>query len=236
MSWQYDEFKQIGTDYESREAIEAYDRQMQSLRDVAGESEHILDILGITPESTILEIGTGTGEFAVRAAARCARVYAADVSEPMLEYARKKAESRDVGNIEFMRAGFLTFTLDEPVDAIVSQLALHHLPDHWKAIALTRVYDALKDGGRFYLRDMVFPGDVRTHQALFDTWVEACEKTISSKMAREVEEHIREEHSTLDWIMEGLLTSTGFSVISRESPDQLFTGYVCLRGETPCVS
>ncbi len=229
MSWQYDEFKQIGADYESLEEVEAYDQRMQSLRDVAGEAERILDLLETTPESTILEIGTGTGEFAIRAAARCARVYAADVSERMLEYARRKAESRRVGNIEFMRAGFLTFTLDEPVDAVVSQLALHHLPDHWKAIALARVYDALKGSGRFFLRDMVFPGDVRTHQALFDTWIEACENTISSKMARDVENHIRDEHSTLDWIMDGLLERTGFRIAEKERPDDLFTSYLCLK-------
>lgn len=229
MSWQYDEFKQIGTDYESLEEVEAYDKRMQSLRDVAGETAHILDLLQITPESTILEIGTGTGEFAIGAAARCAKVYAADVSLPMLEYARRKAESRGAGSIEFMRAGFLSFALDEPVDAVVSQLALHHLPDHWKAIALARVYDVLKDGGRFFLRDMVFPGDVRTHQALFDTWIEACERTISDKMAREVEDHIRDEHSTLDWIMDGLLERTGFRIAEKERPGDLFTSYLCIR-------
>ena len=34
MSWQYDEFKQIGADYESLEEVEAYDQRMQSLRDL----------------------------------------------------------------------------------------------------------------------------------------------------------------------------------------------------------
>ena len=226
-TWQYDEFKQIGTDYESVEEVEAYDRSM-SWRDVAGETEHILDVLGITPESTILEIGCGTGEFAIGAAARCARVYAADISERMLEYARQKAESRGVHNVEFMRAGFLAFELDEPVDAVVSQIALHHLPDYWKAVALCRIHDALKDGGKLFLRDVVFPGDIGGHEAIFSKWIAGAEAKVGGAVGREIEAHIRDEHSTLDWIMEGLLTSAGFSV-STEDSKGLFKTYICMK-------
>lgn len=228
MSWQYDEFKQIGTDYDSIEEVEAYDRRMQSLRDVAGEAAHILDVLGVTPESTIVEIGAGTGEFAIRAAARCTKVYAADISEMMLQYARRKADSRGVGNVEFMRAGFLTFTLGEPVDAVVSQLALHHLPDYWKAVALSRIYDALKDGGRLFLRDAVFPGDVRASEAVFEGWIARTEEQSGGSFRVEIERHIRDEYSTLDWIMEGLLERAGFSVTGDGSQGLIRT-YVCVK-------
>lgn len=226
-AWQYDEFKQIGTDYDSIAEVEAYDRSM-SWRDVAGETEHILDVLEITPESTILEIGCGTGEFAIRAAARCARVYAADISEPMLEFARHKAESRGVHNVEFLRAGFLTFELDEPMDAVVSQIALHHLPDYWKAVALVRVHDALRDGGMFFLRDVVFPGDVRQHDDIFGRWITKAQEKTGGKVRCEIETQIREEHSTLDWIMEGLLERTGFSV-TMDGSKSLFATYVCTK-------
>ena len=229
MSWQYEEFKQIGTDYDSFEEVEAYDKRMQSLRDVAGETAHILDVLGVTPESAILEIGTGTGEFAITAAARCARVYAADISEMMLQYARRKAESRGVDNVEFMRAGFLTFTLDEPVDAVVSQLALHHLPDYWKAVALARIYDSLKDGGKLFLRDVVFPGDVRQSEAIFDGWIAKAEEQSGGSFRVEIERQIRDEYSTLDWIMEGLLERAGFRIVSTEGSRGLFKTYICTK-------
>lgn len=229
MSWQYNEFKQIGTDYESIEEVEAYDKRMQSLRDVAGETEHILDILGGTLESTILEIGTGTGEFAITAAARCAKVCAADISDLMLQYARRKAESRGVGNVEFMRAGFLTFTLGEPVDAVVSQLALHHLPDYWKAVALARIYDALKDGGRFFLRDVVFPADIRRSDAVFEDWITKAEEQSGGSFRVEIERHIRDEYSTLDWIMEGLLERAGFTIISTDGSQGLIKTYICVK-------
>lgn len=228
--WQYDEFKQIGTDYDSVEEVEAYDRRMQSLRDVAQETEHILEALGVTPESTILEIGTGTGEFAIRAAARCAKVYAVDISEMMLDYARQKAEARGVSNIEFKRAGFLTFER-EPVDAVVTQLALHHLPDYWKAVALRRIHDALRDGGRLFLRDVVFPGDVRNHEDRFREWIASAQAKAGDTIGREIEAHIRDEYSTLDWIMEGLLKTSRFSIISADGSKGLFTTYVCAKND-----
>jgi putative AdoMet-dependent methyltransferase len=227
-AWQYDEFKQIGTDYDSIAEVEAYDRRMQSLRNVAQEAEHILGVLDVTPQSTILEIGTGTGEFAVRAAARCARVFAVDISQMMLEYSRRKAEMLGVHNIEFKRAGFLTFECGS-VDAVASQLALHHLPDYWKAVALSRVFDALKDGGRLFLNDVVFSGDIDSHEALFSKWTAGAERAAGNEIAREIAAHIRDEYSTLDWVMEGLLKTAGLSIISADYSKELFTSYVCAK-------
>ena len=48
------------------------------------------------------------------------------------------------GDLAFMleQAGFLTFTApEEPVDAVLSSIALHHLPDFWKGVALQRIAD-----------------------------------------------------------------------------------------------
>ena len=224
-AWQYDEFKQIGTDYDSIAQVENYDRRMGSLRDVAQEAEHILGVLEVTPETTILEIGTGTGEFAIRAATRCARVYAVDISEMMLVYGRRKAEALGVRNIEFKRAGFLTFEC-QPVDAVVSQLALHHLPDYWKAVALRRVFDALNDDGRLFLNDVVFPRDIGSHDVLFSKWMQ---RAAGTEIAGEISSHIRDEYSTLDWIMEGLLETTGFTIISADHSKGLFTSYLCAK-------
>ena len=40
-------------------------------------------------------------------------------------------------------------------DLIVSEFTLHHLPDFWKAVALARIYGALKPGAQFFLRQAV---------------------------------------------------------------------------------
>ena len=62
-AWLYDETKQIGTDYEDVSEIRIYDQRMAKIRDVAKEVGEVLDLLDLAPESTVLEMGTGTGEF-----------------------------------------------------------------------------------------------------------------------------------------------------------------------------
>jgi hypothetical protein len=46
-------------------------------------------------------------------------------------------------------------------------------------------------------------------------------------MARETEIHIREEFSTYDWIIEGLLEKTGFSIDSKHVEADNFVLYIC---------
>ncbi|MHB1000114.1 MAG: class I SAM-dependent methyltransferase [Armatimonadota bacterium] len=229
-AWQYDEFKHVGTDYESEEEVQAYDERMQKLRNVPQEVDHALHDLELTSESTMLEIGTGTGEFAITAASRCRKVYAIDISEPMLRYAKTKADRRNVTNIEFRCAGFLTYEHEgEPLDAIVTQLALHHLPDYWKAVALVRMYDILKDGGKLFLRDVVFLDDIRNNPAVFDKWIAGVADASGEKMAQSLVQHIQQEYSTTNWIMEGLLTRTGFSIKSV-NVNGIMTTYLCVKG------
>src|SRR5512137_1403207 len=157
-SWQYHEADHPGEDFDS--IAEIYDQNMKKHRDIQGEIEEILNFLDLKPDQTILEIGTGTGEFALAAARYCSQVYAVDLSIGMLRYAEKKATSRDIKNVNFLQGGFLTYEHPgELVDAVVTQIALHHLPDFWKQIALLRIADLLKDGGKFCLRDVVYSFD-----------------------------------------------------------------------------
>lgn len=81
--WHYDEMKQVGTDYADAKEVEAYDARMRKIRDIRSETEKILESLHITQDQTLLEIGCGTGEFAIAAAGRCKKIIAADVSLPM---------------------------------------------------------------------------------------------------------------------------------------------------------
>jgi ubiquinone/menaquinone biosynthesis C-methylase UbiE len=156
--WQWDEQVQRGTDYGSIAEVEIYDERMSALRDVQAEADSILDLLQLSSDDTLVEIGTGTGAFARAATRRCRWVIAVDVSPVMLEYARTRAEEQSIDNISFQRAGFLTYQHQgEAPAAIVSQLALHHLADAWKLVALRRLARLLRHDGRLYLTDVVFP-------------------------------------------------------------------------------
>ncbi|HET8685341.1 MAG TPA: class I SAM-dependent methyltransferase [Methanosarcina sp.] len=225
--WYYNEFKQIGVNYTALEEVRAYDLRMQKLRDNENEANSIRKLLEIKNTDLILEIGTGTGELALRLSAHCRKVVAIDVSKTMISFAKMKAERQKKTNVHFCNAGFLTYeNYNEPFDIIVTQLALHHLPDYWKMIALKRIYGMLKEGGKFYLRDVVFPSHVRDYDNYFDEIITDLKKSAGNEIAEETEIHIREEFSTLDWIMEGLLKSAGFCIESVEC-DGFMAGYLC---------
>ena len=80
--WQYHEPDHPGADFDALAKI--YDRNMMKFRDVKGEIGEILDFLDLQADQKVLEIGTGTGEFALAAAKHCSRVYAVDLSAGML--------------------------------------------------------------------------------------------------------------------------------------------------------
>ncbi|MBU3968508.1 MAG: class I SAM-dependent methyltransferase [Euryarchaeota archaeon] len=201
--WHYDEMKQVGTDYADVREVEAYDARMQKLRDIGEETEKIFTALNIEQDQTLLEVGCGTGEFTIAAA------------------------GQDVKNIEFHNAGFLTYEHSgEPIDAVLSQLALHHLPDFWKIIALWRVYSLLKDGGRFYLRDTVYSFEVDGYKDFFDEWVDGIRNAAGDETAIDVETAVREEYTTLGWIMEGLLERAGFHIDKKEYSEGFMAAYV----------
>lgn len=225
--WYYDEFKQIGVDYTDLKEVETYDLSMQKLRDIENEAKGILELLKIKNTDLVLEIGTGTGELALKLSGHCKKVVAIDVSRTMIYFAKTKAENQKKTNIEFHNAGFLTYeNHDEPFDVIVTQLALHHLPDYWKMMALKKIYGMLEDGGKLYLRDVVFPSLVQDYEDFFSKIITDLKGSLGDKFAEEMEIHIRDEFSTLDWIMEGLLKNAGFC-IEFAKYDGFMASYLC---------
>jgi putative AdoMet-dependent methyltransferase len=225
-NWQYHEPAHPGADFDAM--AEIYDRNMQKFRDVQGEIREVLDFLDLQPDQTVLEIGTGTGEFALAAARHCAKVYAVDLSAGMLKYAEKKAGSRGVSNVEFIQGGFLTYEHQgAPLDAVVTQIALHHLPDFWKQIALIRIADMIRDGGKFCLRDVVYSFDIMEHKSFFENYVSKVSGTVGPKFAENIEAHIKNEYSTLDWIMKGMIERAGFEVERAEYKDGFIGAYFC---------
>jgi len=237
-AWLYDETKQIGTDYEDVSEIRIYDQRMAKIRDVAKEVGEVLDLLDLAPESTVLEMGTGTGEFPIAAVSRCARVIAADISQPMLRYAREKADERlrvvgragDGERIEFVKGGFLTYEHEgEPVDAVVTQFALHHLPDFWKQVALIRIAGMMKSGGRLYIRDVVYSFDPADYGGFFDRYLSRMAEIGGEGTPQDILIHIRDEHSTIGWILEGMIERAGFSIEKADYRAGFIATYLCVK-------
>jgi putative AdoMet-dependent methyltransferase len=227
-AWQYHEPDHPGADFDA--LAEKYDRNMQKFRDVMGEIAEILDFLALRPEQSILEIGTGTGEFALAAARQCRKVYAVDLSAGMLRYAEKKAGMRGVSNVEFLPGGFLTYRHEgAQLHAIVSQIALHHLPDFWKQIALLRMADMLAEGGKLCLRDVVYSFDPAEHGKFLDEFISKAAEKAGPQFASSILSHVKNEYSTMDWIMRGMIEKAGFKIERATYSQRFFALYLCMK-------
>ena len=227
-TWQYNEFKQTGKNYNAQTEVDIYDSSHADFRDIEAENLQILNALETKPSDRLLDVGSGTGTFAIHAAQCCARVYAVDVSEAMISYAKTKATQAGVSNIEFHHAGFLTYEHPtSPVDAIVTTFALHHLPDFWKGIALKRLHHMLKPNGRLYIHDVILAdsNSLKNIAALIEQ-----QATAGGEFLRQdAEEHFREEYSTYEWVMDGLLSRSGFIIKSKHLDNGVLGTYLCVR-------
>jgi ubiquinone/menaquinone biosynthesis C-methylase UbiE len=230
LRWRYNELKPCGVNYNSVLCAMSYDIHHRKFRDFQKESEEIIALLDLKADQTVLDIGCGTGAFAIHAAERCKKVYAVDVSKAMLRCARRKAKKAKLDNIEFHHGGFLTYDHgSNPVDVIVSTVALHHLPDFWKLAGLKRLAQICRAGGKLFLSDVVFSFEIDDYENRLGQWVKSTAEKVGPAFAGEVEIHVREEYSTFEWIMEGLLDKAGFTIEKADYRNDFLAMYLCTR-------
>ena len=228
--WQYDETKPCGVDYNSFWQARIYDRCHQKFRDFAAESARIIESLKPETSHTIMDMGCGTGAFALNAAKYFKKVYAVDISDAMLRRARKKARKANLKNVEFCNGGFLTYIHnDEPVDAVVTGAALHHLPDFWKLIALKNLAKILRQNGKLYLSDVVFSFDLSHYKSSIKALIRIMTNRTEPAMEQELHTHFSKEYSTFSWIMEGLLEKAGFAIENANYTDGFLATYLCTK-------
>jgi ubiquinone/menaquinone biosynthesis C-methylase UbiE len=92
--------------------------------------DELVEALRIAPGERVLDLATGTGEVAIRAARRGAVVTGIDIAEPMLAKARERAAeegleiSFDLGDVEYLPYEDACF------DVLASSFGLIFPPDH----------------------------------------------------------------------------------------------------------
>jgi 2-polyprenyl-3-methyl-5-hydroxy-6-metoxy-1,4-benzoquinol methylase len=174
-----------------------------------------LSMLGVKKGWRIADIGCGNGVLATEAALIGAEVDAIDISPAMLALAEIYARDRKAP-VRTQSAGLLSFAYQpNSYDLIVSEFTLHHLPDFWKAVAMSRIFAALKPGANFYLRDIVFVSMPDGGDRSVEQWADFNIK--NHEFARDsVVTHMRDEYSTFGWVMERMLTEVGFTLVSAD--------------------
>ncbi|MEU0466435.1 class I SAM-dependent methyltransferase [Amycolatopsis sp. NPDC006131] len=215
--WMLDELDHAGPEHLDPGFVAGFDRKQ-------GRPDPSED-LALLDGRTVVDLGAGTGRFAIAAAERFDRVVAVDVSPAMLAVIR----SAGLPNVECVQAGFLTYEhRGEPADAVFTRHALHQLPDFWKAIALRRIAGMLRPGGLLRLRDLIYdfqPGE--TESVLRDWFDQAATDPETGYTRDDLAEHVRTEHSTFRWLLEPMLDAAGFEVLDVQFTGRVYGAYTC---------
>ncbi len=114
-SWWPDERAHAGREHFDEQHARRYDAKMDAQ---AAEEVCLLQEAGVLDRTcSVVDIGAGTGQFALAAAPACRRVVAVDVSRVMLARLAESIERSAVSNVEAVYAGFLTYRHSgEPAD------------------------------------------------------------------------------------------------------------------------
>ena len=122
--------------------------------------EAVVDLAHIQPNEKVLEVGCGTGTFAIIAKQRThpsVEIHATDAAPEMIQRARQEAAKSGVDvHFDTGLAERIDFP-DNSFDVVMNTLMVHHLPEHLKAQAFAEMYRVLKLGGRLQIVDFEPP-------------------------------------------------------------------------------
>lgn len=130
---------------------DVYDELLGSQPDIG----EIVEMFASTPDTSILEFGSGTGRLAIPLAVRGLHVTVIELSARMIDVMRRKA---DVGLIHIHHGDFTSCSIDRQFDAVImSRNTLYSVAEQDLQLAAIRnAARHLSAGGRLYV-DLGFP-------------------------------------------------------------------------------
>lgn len=146
--------------------------------------DELVKAANLTPNSRILEIGTGTGKLTLALAKRGLRIHGVELGRRLAETARNNL--RDYGNVKIETHDFDTWHFEHgSFDLVVAATAYHWLD---KETRVGRISDVLKENGMVAIIDTVHL------DSKYDNFPEASQKCYSKWGDKSTDEY---HHPTL---------------------------------------
>jgi len=116
----------------------------------------MLEMSGVTPDDTVLDVACGPGLVAMAFASRAAYVRGIDITPAMIERARELARQKNIQNVSFEEGDMSSLPFgDETFAVVVTRYSLHHFQE--PATVLNEMTRVAKRGGVVMAVDMVLP-------------------------------------------------------------------------------
>jgi ubiquinone/menaquinone biosynthesis C-methylase UbiE len=119
--------------------------------------EEVIKEAEARPTDQAVDLGSGSGQLALRLAPSVTSVLAVDISPEMIALLQQRARENHVTNVRGLATPIEHLSIEPgSVDVIVSNYALHHLRDADKKTVVERAATWLRPGGRLVIGDMMF--------------------------------------------------------------------------------
>lgn len=164
----------------------------------------------------VMDLGCGGGNYAVKVTSLLPEVDCTliDLSANMLAKAEERVLENISGTVTVIQGDYRDIDLEENCyDVITAGTTLHHLrEDHeWESV-FTKVFKALKQGGTFWINDIVIGETDEINRMMLDGWLSILQKQITPE---EIEMYMKRYESedtprTLTYQLD-LMKQVGFS-------------------------
>ncbi|MER5894659.1 cyclopropane-fatty-acyl-phospholipid synthase family protein [Streptomyces sp. NPDC001876] len=133
--------------------------------------DRLLDMAGVSRDTELLEIGTGWGELALRAAARGARVTTLTLSREQQELARNRI--REAGHEDRVDVRLCDYRdVTGEYDAVVSVEMIEAVGQEFWPVYFRTLDRCLAPGGRIALQAITMPDDRMLASSSTHTWIQ----------------------------------------------------------------
>ena len=171
----------------------------------------------LNPHATrVMDLGCGGGNYAVKVTSQLSNVDCTliDLSANMLVKAQERVSENITGTVTGIQGDYRHIPMEEnSYDVITAGTTLHHLrEDHeWESF-FTKIFNALKPGGTFWINDIVIGETDGIDQLMLDGWLSVLRKQISQQEIEMYMDRYESEDSprSLSYQLE-LMKQVGFS-------------------------